>query len=145
MSKSANIWIRYNSRIIEWTRETWSIQSRNLQTAIKKGTDKTLSSLQFVNGRDAGMIDYAAFKFERTAIFIEKGVGGVYKIDPEGSGIVRRTTPGELNRKPSPWIGPALDIQMPKLTSIVSNEFSKVVSGTLADALQRSVKLKGIA
>lgn len=144
MNKSGNIWVRYNSRIIEWTRQTWEIQSRNLQAAVKKGTDRTLSSLQFVNGRDSGMIDYAAFKFERTAIFIEKGVGGVYKIDPEGSGIVRKTVPGEFRRKPSPWIGPALSEQMPKLTSIVSEEYSKVVSGTLTDALQRTVKLKGI-
>ena len=144
MSKSTNIWNSYNQKVIQWTRETWELQSRALQNAIKKGTDRTVASLQFVNGRDMGMVDYAAFKFERIGIFIEKGVGGVYSIDPEGSGIVTRKTPGEINRQPQPWLQPSIESQMGKLTSIVSEEFAKVASGTIADGLQQTVKIKGL-
>jgi len=144
MSKSTNIWLSYNRKVIEWTRETWQLQSQALQNAIKKGTDKTVASLQFVNGRDQGMIDYAAFKFDRIGIFIEKGVGGVYTIDPEGSGIVSRKTPGEINRQPHPWLKPSLEKQIGNLTNIVSEEMAKVASGSIAEGLLQTVKIKGL-
>ena len=144
MNNSVNIWFQYNRRVIEWTRETWEIQSQALQNAIKKGTDQTVASLQFVNGRDQGMIDYAAFKFDRTGIWIEKGVGGVYSVNPKGSGIVTRSTPGDINREAHPWLKPSLEKQMDKLTFLVSEEFAKVAGGTLSAGLEKTVKIKGL-
>lgn len=139
-----NIWLRYNQRILNWTRETWELQSQNLQNAIKKGTDETLASLKYVNGRQDGMVHYAGFRFNRKGIFLEKGVGGVYHVNPERSGNVKRKTPGPINRVPKPWLRTSFEQQMPKLSAIVSEEFAELTSGTLADALERIVKLKGI-
>jgi hypothetical protein len=112
-----------------------------LQNAIKKGTDETLSSLKYVNGSQDGMVHYAGFRFNRKGIFLEKGVGGVYHVK---SGELKRKTPGPINRVPKPWLKTSFEQQMPKLSAIVSEEFAQITSGTLADALERIVKLKGI-
>jgi hypothetical protein len=141
MSKNMNIWLRYNQRILNWTKETWDLQSQNLQNAIKNGTDETLASLKYVNARQDGMVHYAGFRFNRKGIFLEKGVGGVYHVK---SGELKRKTPGPINRVPKPWLRTSFEQQMPKLSAIVSEEFAEITSGTLADALERIVKLKGI-
>jgi hypothetical protein len=141
--RSNNIWLSYNRAIENWTRNTWLIQSQMLQAAVKNGTDKLVASLGYKNKRDQGMIDYAGFSFDRTGIFIEKGVGGVYKVNPKGSGIVVRTTQGEMNRKPHPWLEPSIDGQLAILTNIVSEEFAKVASG-VGGVLEKTVNVKGI-
>lgn len=143
MAKSKNIWFGFNARLIEWTRETWRQQSQALQSAIKKGTDRTVSSLHFVNSRETGMVNYAGFRFEKTGIYIEKGVGGVYHVNPEGSGIVVRKTPGPINREKRPWLQPVMEQRISELTSIVSEEWAKVVGRNTADALESTVKIKG--
>ncbi len=142
--RSNNIWFQFNRRVIEWTRETFDEQSKALQRAIKKGTDRTVSSLQYVNSRDTGMVNYAGFRFEKTAIYIEKGVGGVYKVDPKGSGIVVRKTPGPINRQKAPWLAPVMEKRLALLTELVSEEWAKVVGQTTAETLENTVKLKGI-
>jgi hypothetical protein len=144
MSKSTNIWLSYNRKVIEWTRETWEIASRNLQSSIKNGTDTTITSLMYKNGRDRGLVDYAALTFDRVGIMIEKGVGGVYTINPEGSGIVTRKTPGGINRQPQPWLAPTMEGQLGKLTVTVSEEFAKVLGESVPDSLQKSLKVKGL-
>lgn len=141
--RSKNIWFSYNRAIESWTRDTWLVQSQLLQASVKKGTDSLVASLRYKNKRDQGMIDYAGFSFDRTGIFIEKGVGGVYKVNPKGSGIVVRTTEGEMNRHPSPWLEPSIDGQLVILTNLVSEEFAKVASG-VGGVLESTVNVKGI-
>jgi len=140
--KSNNIWIGLNRAVEAWSLKTWQLQSENLQRAIKNGTDNLVSSLKYATRKKDQMVESAGFTFEKTGIYLAKGVGGVYKVNPEGSGIVVKTTPGIFNRVPADWISPAMETQLPILTNIVSEEVAKAAGSSIAESI--SVAARGL-
>lgn len=144
MSLPNNIWTGFNQSVLEWTESTWRKQSELLQSKIKKGTDRLVSSLRYRNKKDMGMIVHAGFQFERHGVYLEKGVGGVYHVAPKKSGVVVRKTSGPINRTPQPWLNPVMSEQLPDLTRRVSEGFAKVTGAHISESLEVTVKAKGI-
>ncbi len=135
-SKSNNVWIGLNRAVEAWSVRTWQLQSENLQRVLKSPSDSLLSSLKHNTRKVDQMVERAGFTFDKTGIYLAKGVGGVYKVNPEGSGIVVRTTPGSINRKAADWITPVMESQLPILTKTVSIEIAKVASKEIASKIE---------
>lgn len=135
-SKSNNIWIGLNRAVDAWSVETWRLQSANLQRVLKSPSDSLLASLKHSTRKVDQMVERAGFTFDKTGIYLAKGVGGVYKVNPEGSGIVVRSSPGPINRKPADWITPVMESQLPILTRTVSIEIAKVASQEIANTIE---------
>jgi hypothetical protein len=90
-------------------------------------TDMALSSLFNQVTTKGGEPIRVAYKFERYLIFVAKGVGGVYAINPKGSGRVTRRTPGAINRTPK-------NIFEPITTNL--NTLANLSAGYFADQAQ---------
>jgi hypothetical protein len=131
-----NIWIGLNRAVEAWSLKTWQMQSQHLQAAIKKGTDGLVSSLRRSIGKKDQMVERAGFSFEKSGIYLAKGVGGVYKVNPEGSGIVVRTTDGPFNRHPADWISPVMEEQLPDLTKIVAEQVAKAAGPFISETIE---------
>ena len=107
------------------------------------GKKSTLANkLRFVASKEHSMISKISFKLERQGIWLEKGVSRDYTVNPKRSGNVVKKTPGTFNRHPKPWIAPAMEDLMPKLTELVSMEMA-VICGRISTLIDGNRLNKG--
>lgn len=113
----------YRARVRAWTEHTQGHIIQEFGRLNIGKTDRGLASLHYKINQRNGEPVRIAYKFQRYLIFVHKGVGGVYTVQPKGSGNVIRKTEGPFNRKPKPLFD-AIPWNMEQLEDIATQYYA---------------------
>lgn len=113
---------KMNDSARSWARDTRKQLRSALIGVQARQTGDLQKSVRYTTGRSFGVIEWLAFKFNPSGIFVEKGVGKGW---PIGGKTAMNSVKARIAK---PWYNPVIDRNIGKLADDLAND-----SANLAD------------